>query len=199
MLRSVIFVQSDSAADYFPNPMQAEITGIRHPAARVCPHCREGAWLASDGVWGRDMRDALIALPDSPRVQDHVTFLGVTNEIVEALARAEFFVLSSRYEGFPDALLEAMACGVATLSFDRRSGPAEIVTDGVNGVLVAAGDEMVLADTMLTLIGEPERRARLGDAAAKSMERYDRNRVMDGWELLLPATAGMCGAEIHCK
>jgi glycosyltransferase involved in cell wall biosynthesis len=59
------------------------------------------------------MRDALIALPDSPRVQDHVTFLGVTNEIVEALARAEFFVQSSRHEG------------VATLSFDRRFGPAE--------------------------------------------------------------------------
>jgi glycosyltransferase involved in cell wall biosynthesis len=146
-----------------------------------------------------DMRDALIALRDSPQVQDRVTFLGVTNEIDEVLARAEFFVLSSRYEGFPDALLEALACGVATLSFDRRSGPAEIVTDGVNGVRVAAGDEMALADTMLTLIGEPERRARLGDAAARSMEHCDRNRVMDGWELLLPATADMCGAEIHRK
>lgn len=109
--------------------------------------------------------------------------------------RSSIFVLSSRYEGFPNVLLEAMAVGLPPIAFDCPSGPAEIVESGCNGVLVRCGDVEALARALQDLAGNPVRREALAAAAwAGVRQRWTLGRALDAWEKLLHAVPAIRGA-----
>lgn len=106
------------------------------------------------------------------------------------LRRAGVFVLSSRYEGFPNVLLEAMSLGCAVVAADCPSGPGEIVRDGVDGFLVPVGDVEALAGRLDELMGDEGLRRRLGERAWEVRERFSLPRIMGQWEELLGEVAG---------
>lgn len=101
------------------------------------------------------------------------------------LGQAEIFVLSSRFEGFPNVMVEAMACGRAVVSFDCPSGPGEIIRSGQDGLLVPAGNVEALAEALRMLMGEPARRTELGRNAREVAQRFSVERIMDLWNRLL--------------
>ena len=119
-----------------------------------------------------------------------VVLPGVVGNVAAAHRRSEFFVLSSRYEGFPNALAEAMACGLPAVSFDCPSGPADIVRDGVDGVLVPPGDTAALAAAMARLMDSPRERERMSRNAAGITERFGGERVFAMWEAVINEAAG---------
>jgi glycosyltransferase involved in cell wall biosynthesis len=123
------------------------------------------------------------------RVADLVSLPGVSDTPELFMARCGVFVLSSRFEGFPNVLVEAMACGAPVVSFNCPCGPAEIIGHGRNGLLVPAGNESLLTHALDTLLADEALRQRIGAAARQVIEEFSNDRVTTMWERLMTETA----------
>lgn len=103
----------------------------------------------------------------------------------ERMARSHAFALPSNREGFPNALLEAMASGLPAVAFDCASGPGEIISHERDGILVPPGDANRLAAALEHLMANAAERERMGAAAREAVQRYAPERIMPLWSDLL--------------
>jgi glycosyltransferase involved in cell wall biosynthesis len=117
-------------------------------------------------------------------VKDSVHFEGFKEDVHAAIADAEMFVLSSDYEGLPNALMEAMMMGHACIS-TSFAGAEELIEDERNGLLVPVGDKDALCKDMCRLSENPELRERLGKAAAVTAQAWTTECVVRLWERIL--------------
>ncbi|MER6088266.1 glycosyltransferase family 4 protein [Streptomyces bluensis] len=133
---------------------------------------------------GGKQKERLNRLIDELGLSGRARLMGPRTPIEAEFAKASLVVSASDAESFGMTLVEAMRCGVPVVSTDCPLGPAEIITDGVDGRLVPVGDPRALADAILELIAdEPTRRA-MGAAALKSAHRYDAAPILARYELL---------------
>lgn len=114
-----------------------------------------------------------------------VLLLGPVEHIEEQLARASVFALSSRFEGMPLALIEAMSKGLPVVAFDCPTGPAEVIEDGRSGLLVPDGDIDGLARALMAVIGDESLRRELGRGAAARASDFSMDAVGQRWDALL--------------
>lgn len=136
----------------------------------------------------------LIVYGEGPRrnaLEQRVADLGLTNRIHlpgktvtpdAVLANAAIFALPSRYEGFPNALLEAMSHGCACVASNCDSGPADLMSDGVNGRLVPVDDVLAFAEALSTLMRDDTLRTTYGVAAQAAVQRFAPQVVLDAWD-----------------
>lgn len=131
-------------------------------------------------------REALEQLAKSLGISDRVCLPGFVANPFSYMARARIFVLASRWEGLPNTLLEALACGCPVVATDCPSGPAEILDGGEYGRLVPAGEPAALAAAILDALDEAPERAVLMRRASE----YDLPRIADRYlAVLLEADA----------
>ncbi len=141
-------------------------------------------WLLE--VWGEGEQKAVLeGLRDDLCLQQRVTFPGLVKEPYKIMSRADIFVLSSRFEGFPNVLGEAMASGLPVVSFDCPSGPSEMIRDGVNGLLVPSGNIQKMSSSLERLMTSVELRKNLGEQARKITETYSLDKIINIWEELI--------------
>ena len=133
-------------------------------------------------------RSNLESLIAAKYLQDRVRLAGQVPYPGQILGQADLFVLSSRFEGFPNALMEAMACKLAVISTDCPSGPRDIVRDGVDGLLIPPDDINALANSMDRLMADSAERQRLGACAMEVIERFSIEKVMSMWDELVDHT-----------
>jgi len=110
-------------------------------------------------------------------IVDRVKFHGHMQDFRKTLCESEIFVLPSFYEGFPNALLEAMSVPLACISSNCIAGPSDIIEHGKNGLLVEPGNVEELATALNKLIEDNELRETLAQEAYKVRETYDFDKI----------------------
>ena len=142
--------------------------------------------IAGDGP----ERQALAEIAAACGVADRVRLIGQQADIQHTYAAADIFALPSRFEGFPNALLEAMAAGLPAVAADCLAGPREIIRNEQNGLLVGTENVEALALALSRLITDASLRRRLGAEAAGVVDTYDAEAIRQRWNALLMKVAG---------
>lgn len=107
-----------------------------------------------------------------------------TDTIYAEYTKSDFYVMSSRWEGFGLVLIEAMSCGIPCISFDCPHGPSDIIDNGNDGFLVENGNINLLAEKINYLIDREDIRTEMGKQARKNVKRFKIENIAGQWEAL---------------
>jgi L-malate glycosyltransferase len=138
-------------------------------AQRVCRELPDAVFVIAGSLYERDYSEEMQSMIRRLGLEKNVKLLGFVGDPVPLLKMSDAFCLLSRSEGFCNALLEAMACGVPSV-VTRVGGNPEAITDGENGFLVPVEDDAIAAERLLTLLRDPEQGARIGESGRKSVQ-----------------------------
>lgn len=135
------------------------------------------------GLPGDDTQPMLKNLAEELGIAKKVHFMGRRSDIRSRIEHSRIFVLASNYEGMPNALLEAMATGLAVISTDCPcGGPRSVIRDGENGLLIPVGDEAALEAALRRILENPELEERMGRAAAELAQELSPEKVCRRWQ-----------------
>ena len=126
----------------------------------------------------------LTKLAKEKNILDKITFTGFTENISELMYNSSIFILPSRFEGLPMALLEAMSQGMACIAYDCETGPSDIIIDNENGLLIEDQNIEKMQLGLRKLLDNQELRAALANRGIKSLAKYDISAITNRYEML---------------
>lgn len=135
-------------------------------------------------------RQRLVEQIESFRLQTRIDLPGHVSNPSPWYARADLFALPSRYEGFPNALLEAMAHGKPVIAFDGPSAVRDVIRDRVDGLLVPDDDVPAFAAALSGLMSDSDRRKRMATSARAIVSRFPLEAFYQRWDAVIDAAAG---------
>lgn len=136
-------------------------------------------------IWGNGcLRQSLQQQIEEAGLGDKVFLKGYTCEPLKTMSQSSMFLLSSRYEGLPLVILEAMSVGLPIVSYMCPTGPQDILDDGKTGYLVPTGEEEAFAEKVCALIENDTLRKSMGEAALKESKKYGVDEIVPHWMML---------------
>ncbi|WP_237038076.1 glycosyltransferase family 4 protein [Phocaeicola faecalis] len=136
--------------------------------------------IYGQGMLQHELQQKILA----ENAETYIHLKGSSPDIMYEYLNCSLLVLTSRYEGFPMALLEAMACGVPCVTYDCPFGPRSMIENMNNGILVKEGDKKEMVNQINHLIENKESRMRMGTAARTYVLPYSQKNIMDKWDVL---------------
>lgn len=128
------------------------------------------------------LRNELEELIENKGLSNNIKLCGNSDNIPEVLSKAEIFVLSSDYEGMPNALMEALAVGVPSISTDCPcGGPSMLIQDKESGDLIEPGNYMELSLALLNLLGNNNLQDKYSYKSKKEAQRYRPSIIFKSW------------------
>ncbi len=131
------------------------------------------------------LRSELKELVNSLNLEDKVRFQGLTKNIFDEIKDAALFVMSSDYEGFPNALLEAIAVGLPVISTDFYTGVSKELIKGENGIVVPVGNVPAMAEAIVQIMNNSSLRQEIRKNNRKKIKTYDINNIAKMWDKLV--------------
>lgn len=124
-------------------------------------------------------------------MKDSIKLMGSTEDVPQALRSADLFVLSSDYEGMPNALMEALAMGIPSVSTDCPcGGPQALIKNGVNGFLVPVGDVEAMAEKIIEVLSDKDGMDEVGRQAKIQAESFRSEAIYQAWKSYFVETTG---------
>lgn len=131
-------------------------------------------------------KQSLESLIQTLSLQDRVFLMGRSSNILEVLKKTDVFVMTSKYEGMPNALMEAMMLGVPCISSDCKTGPRSLIRNQTNGLLYSKGNEMDFMKKLKWAAANPKQLSLLGKEARKFMlENYTDERTSESIDRII--------------
>lgn len=165
-------------------PVKGQRTLLRAFAQSRAPSL---GWRLVIAGMGPDL-GALESLAVSLGIAPSVEFIPRVENPVDLYSSSGIFVLSSHSEGFPNVLLEAMACACPVIATDCPSGPSDLIEHGRSGLLVPVGNVQAMAHAIDALVGDQELRVRFGACASVVASHYSIESIMPRWNAVLART-----------
>ncbi len=184
-----------NSLSYYPEAASDQTTKVVVAAGRLAPEKGYDRLITAFGlvagqhpdwtltIWGSGpLKADLGKQVTAAGLEARVLLPGLAGDIETELLASSVFALSSIHEGLPMALAEGMACGLACVAFDCAPGVREIVTDGVDGLVVPPRNVEALAAGLSRLMGDADLRRRFGAAARQSVRRFAADEILARWE-----------------
>jgi GalNAc-alpha-(1->4)-GalNAc-alpha-(1->3)-diNAcBac-PP-undecaprenol alpha-1,4-N-acetyl-D-galactosaminyltransferase len=121
-------------------------------------------------------------------LQEKVILVGKTKDISTYYNKSKIFAFTSIFEGFPNALIEAMHFGLACISTDCPTGPSELITDDIDGNLIPMNNKNLLVDKLNILMENEAKRIEFGKNAMKKVEQYEVDKVVNDWKKIIKSS-----------
>lgn len=138
-------------------------------------------WGDFNSRYGRELMEEV----KRRQLNDFVILKGTTNHIYDEYHKYSFFVLTSKYEGMPNVILEAQGSKLPTIAYNCKTGPSELIEDGVNGFLIPLNDTAGMADAILKLAGSEKLAGDLSAHSDMNYIRFSKASVIQLWKELL--------------
>ena len=142
--------------------------------------CERSEWHL-DIVGEGPESEALQQKIEQLNLSSNVTLHEATSDVVPYYTNSSIYLMTSRFEGLGIVLIEAQTCGLPIVSLDCDYGPRHIIEDGVTGRLIPYNDDKAMADAIIWLIDNPDKRQQMGRAALKASQRYKPESIMSKW------------------
>jgi GalNAc-alpha-(1->4)-GalNAc-alpha-(1->3)-diNAcBac-PP-undecaprenol alpha-1,4-N-acetyl-D-galactosaminyltransferase len=130
-------------------------------------------------------REKLESLITHLNMNSEIFLKGKVKNVDEYMKKSSIFVLTSKHEGFPNALCESMMYGMAPISFDCETGPSEIIDSEVNGLLIKNGDTYQLIESIENLISDIELREKFSKNSLQIIEKLNQESIVEEWKSLI--------------
>ena len=147
----------------------------------LVPENKRKGWrldIFGQGPWEQMLQEQIVRL----NLTDSAAINPPTERIFEEYAASAFLAMSSRYEGFPMVMVEAMSCGLPVVTFDYKCGPRDIIRDGWNGRIVPEGDIHALSQAIEEVIVDNRLRETMSQNAREVTRTYSEGHVMEQWK-----------------